>query len=442
MLRQRLAAALLLLAPAFSASAQTIIEIYRLAHDSDPKYRAAQAEYRASEHILDQAKAGFWPTVKLDAEHIQSRQTVISSNNPIFGAGTTNFPTDTATLSLTQPIFRKDLSERLEQARHIVRQSEFTMMAAEQDLLQRTAAAYLAVLAARDGLDLARAEKDAVRRQLDLADTRLKRGLGTITNFHDASARNAVNEAREIEADNKLADAKQALKEIVGNDIPVFQKVRQEVALVMPQPPDPQRWVEQALEQNLGLKARSEAVEVASQEVEKQRAGFYPSLSFVASQNNNKAGSTLFGGGSNVETSNVSLRLSVPVFEGGLTRALTDEAVQRHMKAKEDRELERRAVERQTRAAFQAVVSGVSLVRALRQSVESQQNAMEGKELGLQRGVYTVLMVLDAQRDLFLARRDFAQARYDYLMNTLRLKQAAGTLSEEDLGLLAAALQQ
>jgi outer membrane protein len=232
------------------------------------------------------------------------------------------------------------------------------------------------------------------------------------------------------------------LKEIVGNDIPVYQKMRREIALVLPQPADQQRWVEQALEQNLGLKARSEAVDVAFQEVEKQRAGFWPSLSFVASQNNNKAGSTLFGGGSNVETSNVSLRLSVPVFEGGLTRALTDEAAQRHVKAKEDRELERRSVERQTRAAFQAVVSGVSLVRALRQSVESQQNAMEGKELGLQRGVYTVLMVLDAQRDLFLARRDYAQARYDYLMNTLRLKQAAGTLSEDDLGLLAAALQQ
>jgi outer membrane protein len=437
----RWAAALLLFVSAFPAAAQAIAEIYRLARESDPKFRSAQAEYRASEQVLEQAKAGFWPTVRLDSEKVQSRQRVLSSNNPIFGSGTTNFPTDSHTLTVTQPIFRKDLIERLDQARHIVRQSEFTMMAAEQDLLQRTAAAYLAVLAAQDSVDLARAEKDAVRRQLELAENRLKRGLGTITNFHDAAARHAVDEAREIEAENKLADAKQALKEVIGRDVEIFQKVRQEIPLVVPQPPDQRQWVQKAVEQNLALKARSEAVQVAYQEMERQRAGFYPSLNIVANHNNRKAGSTLFGGGSHVETNEVALRLSVPIFEGGLTTALTAEALQRHEKTKEDRELERRSVERQTRAAFQAVISGVNLVRALRQSVDSQQAAMEGKELGVQRGLFTPLMVLDAQRDLFIARRDHAQARYDYLLNSLRLKQAAGTLSEDDLAIIAGALQ-
>jgi outer membrane protein len=315
------------------------------------------------------------------------------------------------------------------------------MLAAEQDLLQRTAAAYLAVLAARDSLDLARAEKETLRRQVDLADTRLKRGLGTITNYYDASARFAVDEAREIEAENKLADAMQALKEITGREIPGFLRVRDNIALATPQPADPDQWVQRALEQNLALKARSEAVVVAQQEMERQRAGHYPSLSLVGSSYQRKAGSTLFGGGSNVDTQEYSLRLSIPIFEGGMTSALTQEAVERHQKTKEDRELERRAVERQTRAAFKAVVSGTSLVRALRQSVESQQSAMEGKELGVQRGLFTLLVVLDAQRDLFIARRDYAQARYDYLLNGIRLKQGAGTLSEEDLVLVNAALQ-
>jgi outer membrane protein len=438
----RIAAAMLLLGMALPAVSETLVDVYRLARASDPKFRAAQAEFRASEYVLDQAMAGFWPTVRFEADRVQTRQTVLSSNNPIFGAGTTRYPTDSDTLSISQPVFRKDLLERLEQARAIVRQSHFTMLAAEQDLLQRTAAAYLAVLAARDSVDLARAEKDAVRRQLELAETRLKRGLGTITNFHDAAARHAVDEAREIEAENKLADARQALKEITGREIQAFERLRPELVLSTPQPADPGQWLQTALAQNLTLKARGEAVEVATQEIARQRAAYYPTLNLVASHNRRSAGSTLFGGGSNVETQDLTMQLRVPIFEGGLTGALTGEAVQRHQKALEDRELERRAVERQTRAAFQAVVSGAGLVRALQKSVESQQSGMEGKELGLQRGLFTVIVVLDAQRDLFIARRDYAQARYDYLLNTLRLRQAAGTLSENDLFSVNAALQQ
>jgi outer membrane protein len=438
----RVSAAGVLLAFSLPAAAQTLVDVYRLAHASDPKFRAAQAEFRASGQVLEQAKASYWPVAKGDFERMTTRQRVIQSNNPIFGAGVTDFPTRTDTLSITQPIFRKDLIERIGQARAIVRQSHYAMLAAEQDLMQRTAAAYLAVLAARDSLDLAKAEKDAVRKQLDLADMRLKRGLGTITNFHDAAARFAVDEAREIEAENKLADARQALKEITGRDIDAFFKVRDSIPLVTPQPADPEQWVQKAYEQNLALKARSEGVEVAQQEIERQRSGHWPSLSLVGSQNRRDAGSTLFGGGSTVDTQEITLRLTVPLFEGGMTTALTQEAVERHQKAKEDRELERRAVERQTRAAFKSVVSGTNLVRALSQSVQSQQSAMEGKELGVQRGLFTLIVVLDAQRDLFIARRDFAQARYDYLLNSLRLKQAAGMLTEEDLTSMNAALQQ
>jgi outer membrane protein len=431
----------LLLVWVLPASAQNVMDVYRMARESDPKFRASQAEFRASGQVLEQAKAAYGPVVRADIDRMQTRQRILQSNNPIFGSGVTDFPTDSDTISITQPIFRKDLIERIGQARAIVRQSHFTMLAAEQDLLQRTTAAYLSVLAARDSLDLARAEKEAVRRQVELADTRLKRGLGTITNYYDAAARFAVDEAREIEAENKLADSMEALKEITGRELPGYLRVRDTIALVMPEPADADQWVQRALEQNLALKARSEAVVVAEQEMERQRAGHFPTLSLVGSTNRRKAGSTLFGGGSDVNTEEFSLRLSIPIFEGGMTSALTQEAVERHQKAKEDRELERRAVERQTRAAFKSVVSGVNLVRALRQSVESQQSAMEGKELGVQRGLFTLIVVLDAQRDLFIARRDYAQARYDYLLNGLRLKQAAGTASEDDLLLVNAALQ-
>jgi outer membrane protein len=266
-------------------------------------------------------------------------------------------------------------------------------------------------------------------------------GLGTITNQHDASARHAVTQAREIEAQNKLRDARQGLREITGKLIENLQSLRADFPLETPEPAVIERWIDTALEQNLGLRAKRESVEVARQEVERQRAGHFPTVNLLLNHNRNDAGSTLFGGGSNVETTALTMRLSVPIFEGGMTSAVTQEAAFRFQKSQEELEQERRAVERATRAAFEGTLSGVSLVRALRQSVVSQESALEAKEQGYKSGLFTLLPVLDAQRDLSLAKRDYAQTRYDYLLNRLKLKQAAGTLSESDLEALSAALQ-
>ena len=431
-------AALLLPMP---ARGETLQEAYALAHQNDPKYRAAQAESQANGMAIDQALAGFLPTVKLDIEEMETRQRILSSQNAIFGAGVTNFPTYSHTLSLNQPIFRKDVIERFAQAKAVVRQAEFTLLAAEQDLQLRTAAAYLVVLAATDSLALASAEREAVGKVLDLARAKLRMGLGTITNQYDAAARYAVTQAREIEAQNKLRDARQGLREITGRLIENVQTLREEIRLETPEPAVIERWLETAFEQNLMLKAKREAVDVARQEVERQRAGHFPSLNLVASHNRKQAGSTLFGGGSDVETTDVTLRLSVPIFEGGLTSAVTQEAAFRYQKSQEDHEQERRAVERATRAFYDGTVSGVSLVGALKQSVIAQQSALEAKVEGQKSGLFALLPVLDAQRDLYLAKRDFAQSRYDYLLYRLRLKQAAGTLSETDLVSIGAALQ-
>ena len=423
------------------AQGESLLEAYKLARQNDPKYRSAQFESRASGTAIDQARAGFLPTAKIDFEHTDTRQRVLSSNNPIFGAGFSFFQTVNQTLSVTQPIFHKDVIERFAQAKAVVRQAEFSLLAAEQELQLRTAAAYLSVLAAVDSLALARAERDAIGKALDLAREKLKMGLGTITNQHDAAARHAVTQAREIEAQNKLRDARQGLREITGKLIENVQTLRAEFPLQTPEPAVVERWTEAALDQNLGLKVKRETVDVARQEVDRQRAAHFPSLNLLLNHNRRDAGSTLFGGGSNVATTDLTMRLSVPIFEGGLTSAVTQEAAFRFQKSQEDLELERRSVERATRAAYEGTVSGVSLVRALRQSVVSQESALEAKEQGYKSGLFTLLPVLDAQRDLSLAKRDYAQSRYDYLLNRLKLKQAAGSLSEADLGDLSAALQ-
>jgi len=422
--------ALLLPLPALS---ETLQEVYDLARQSDPRFRSAQAESRAIGMALDQAKAAFLPTIKLDMERTKTRQRIIESQNPIFGAGSTTFPTQSDTLSINQPVFRKDLVVRLEQARAVVQQAEFSLLAAEQDLQIRSTASYLSVLAASDSLALAQAERAAVGKVLDTARERLKAGLGTVTSLYDAEARYAVTQAREVEATNKLRDARQGLKEITGKVIDKVQSLKEDFVLESPDPASADQWVESAMTQNLGLRAKTAAVEVARQEIERQRAGHYPSVNLLLSRNRKDTGSTLFGGGSNVETTDFSVRLTVPIFEGGLTSAVTQEAVFRHQKAQEDVEQERRGVERLARAAYDGTLGAVNLVKALKQSVASQQAALAAKEEGLKAGLFALLPVLDAQRDLYLAKRDYEQARYDYLIYRMRLKQAVGTLAEGDI---------
>ena len=434
--RQAVASAGLLAAlvlASLPSRAETLQEVYDLARQSDPRFRSAQAESRAIGMAFDQARAALLPTVKLDFERTRTRQRIIESQNPIFGAGSTTFPTQSETLSINQPIFRKDLLARLEQARAVVQQAEFSLMAAEQDLQIRTTASYLSVLAASDSLALAQAERAAVGKVLDLARERLKMGLGTITNQYDAAARYAVTQAREVEAANKLRDARQGLREITGKVIDKVQTLREDFPMETPDPASVEQWVESALSQNLGLRARTAAVEVARQEIERQRAGHYPSVNLLLSRNRKDTGSTLFGGGSNVETTDISLRLTMPIFEGGLTSAVTQEAVYRHQKAQEDLEQERRGIERLARAAYDGTLGAVNLVQALKQSVASQQSALEAKEEGLKAGLFALLPVLDAQRDLYLAKRDYEQSRYDYLIYRMRLKQAVGSLSESDI---------
>ncbi len=440
-LRVLAAGILALLAVAPVARAESLLEVYALALKSDPKFKAAQAESGASGTAIDQARAGFLPTARFDREHTDSRQHIISSENPVFSAGTSNFPTDNKTFYVTQPIFRKEVIERFAQAKAVVRQSEFLLLAAEQDLILRTTSAYLLVLAAGDGLALAVAEREAVGKALELARERLKGGLGTITNQYDAAARFAVAQAREIEARNKLRDARQGLREITGRMIDSMQTLKPEFPLESPDPPVVERWVDAAFEQNLLLRARREGVEVAKQEVERQRAGHWPSVNMLLTRNKRDTGSTLFGGGSNIETTDLMVRLTVPIFDGGLTTAVTQEAAFRYQKSQEELEQERRSVDRATRAAYDATLSGVGLVRALGESVAAQEGALKAKEQGYRSGLYTLLPVLDATRDLYFVKRDYAQARYEYLVNRLKLKQAAGTLAESDLVSVGAALQ-
>lgn len=420
-----------------SALAANLVEVYARAKQSDPRYLATQHELGAVEAELDQARAGLLPTVGADYTRTKTKQNILSADNAVFATGTSSYPVTEMALSISQPIFRLSAWRHFDQAKASVRQAAATYAASEQDLMVRTATAYLAVLAARDAVGFAEAERQAVKEQFELVQGKYKSGQSTVVNLRDAEARLALKESDIVGAQNDLADKIQALAEITGKSSDDLAPLAGDLKPVVPAPANEDQWVQTALSQNLLLQARAQAVEVAQQEVLKQKAGYYPTADVAFTTDRKKTGGSLFGGGSNVRENDLMFKLHVPLYEGGATQAVSTAAARRHESALDDQERDRRQVERQARAAYQGVVGGGVRMNALSQSVTSLEQARQLKSEGYKAGLQTILAVLDAERDLYAAKRDLAKARYDYLLNTLKLKQAAGSLAETDLASVA-----
>jgi outer membrane protein len=428
---------------AFCASASTsvvaadLVEVYARAKQSDPRYLATQHELGAVEAELDQARAGLLPTIGADYTRTKTKQNILSADNAVFATGTSSYPVTEMALSISQPIFRLSAWRHFDQAKASVRQAAATYAASEQDLMVRTATAYLAVLAARDAVGFAQAEQQAVKEQFELVQGKYKSGQSTVVNLRDAEARLALKESDIVGAQNDLADKIQALAEITGKSSDDLAPLAADLKPVVPAPASEDQWVQTALSQNLLLQARAQAVEVAEREVAKQKAGYFPTADLAFTTDRKKTGGSLFGGGSNVRENDLMFKVHVPLYEGGATQAVSTAAARRYESALDDQERDRRQVERQARAAYQGVVGGGVRLNALGQSVTSLEQARQLKSEGYKAGLQTILAVLDAERDLYAAKRDLAKARYDYLLNTLKLKQAAGSLAETDLASVA-----
>ncbi len=423
-----------------SVRAEDLLDVYRLTLINDARFRAARSEYLAAREVLPQARGAYLPNISITYDRIETDQEIIRSDNEVFGQGKSSFPTDNYALNVTQPIFRYDSFMQIKQARASVKEALAKYTAAEQELMLRVVSAYLGVLAANDSLVFSRAESKAVKRQLDSAQKRLEVGLGTLTDLHETKARFASVRARVLEAENGLDDAFEALRENTGYATLALAPLKDAITLRAPQPMRIDRWMRQAAAGNLSLQAQRQAVEVARHEIKRQRGGHYPSLDLVGSTGRRDSGGSLFGGGSEVDTTDVILRLNVPLYAGGQVASRVTEARHRFQQSVEELEVQERLVRRQTRSAYLGVISGISKSGALSEAVVSQKLALRAKRKGFMTGANSNLAVLDAERDLHLARRDYARARYDYLISTIRLKQAAGILRPADLGAINAML--
>ncbi|MBT8132116.1 MAG: TolC family outer membrane protein, partial [Gammaproteobacteria bacterium] len=341
----------------------------------------------------------------------------------------------TFSLQLTQTLFRWDQFVGLRQADKIVTQADIDYQAAEQDLVLRVAERYFNVLAANDQLESARGNKEAIARQLEQSETRFEVGLIAITDVQESRAAYDQAVASEIQARRVLTNANEVLRELTGDYARELESPDNSLPLMLPEPADEEAWVKKSREQNLSLISSRLGVEIASDTIKVQRSAHLPTLDLVVNKSDFDSDGDRLGAPvrSDISSDSIELQLNFPIYGGGRVSSRVRESVYQQRAARERLERVTREAERQTRDAYFGVASDISTISALEKALESAETALKATEAGFDVGTRTTVDVLDARRDLLSARTNLERSRYDYIINLLRLKQAAGTLAEADV---------
>jgi outer membrane protein len=401
----------------------TLLDLYRSARAFDAAYLAARSQAESEPYRAEQAEALLRPSASMSgsAGRVET--------NPLIGP---SYGSNALAIGVTgrQPLFNKTSSATVAQARKALEASRSVLDLAEQDLIVRVSQAYFDVLAAQDTLATTRASKAAISEQLASAKRNFEVGTATITDTREAQARFDLGTFQELAAENDLLNKRIALDLLVGRANVAPAQLATPVALPPP-PSNVQEWVSRAEAQHPVVQRARVALDIARLETEKARAGHLPTLDAVAGVNAGR-GTTGTVTGSNTSAS-LGVQISVPLFSGYSVQNRIAETLVLEDKARSELDAALRSVTQNTRTAFNALQSGVAQVRALEAAESSSQLALEATQLGYRVGVRVNLDVLNAQTQLFTTRRDLARARYDVLVNTLRLRQAAGELRPEDV---------
>ncbi len=411
------------------ARAVDLLDVYELAQGRDPQYRQVAAAQRAVLEQRPQALSQLLPAVAFSANTFSNDQDITAAM--LGRSGEVSFNSHSYSLNVSQPLFRGERIVQYLQSGSRIKQADAELLAAEQDLIIRTTETYFDVLAAYDNLSFAQAEKKSLSRQLEQARQRFDVGLTAITDVQEAQAGYDRAFAEEIEAKNNIDNAQEALREITGEYMTDLSMLGEMMPLLSPQPADIDVWTHTALAQNLSILASQHAVDTARKEIKRQLAGHLPTVDVIARHSFNKTGGR-FGAFESTDTA-FGLELNVPIFQGGRVSSRVRESHERLNEQLERLEQAQRSAQRLTRQAYLGVLSGISRVKALKQALISSETALQATEAGFEVGTRTAVDVVGAERVTSQARRDYARARYDYLLNTLRLKQSSGALSKADL---------
>lgn len=444
---KRLALPLLLIALAPAAwgqdadeKPQDLLDIYHDAQQRDAAWAAAQAGHRAAQETLPQARSAFLPSIGASANTTYNDLDVQYKGPTSLPSGTRKYNSHGYAVTLTQPVFNGQSVSAYAEAKAQVRQANAQLESARQDLILRVAQAYFNVLLAQDNVQLAVAQKAAIAQQLEQAKRGFEVGTLTITDTHEAQARYDLAVSTELAARNELDVQRQTLARITGGPPSELLPLKSDLALTPPTPDDVNQWVDAAKKQNLQVETQRQALIIASEEVRRNRAAHLPRLDIVGSYGDNRAASSTFGVGTDTRSGVIGLQLQMSLFQGGLVQSRVRQAADLREQAQQNLLDAERQATLLANQSFLGVTSGLAQVQALEQALVSSQTSLNSSKLGLEVGVRTNIDVLNAQQQLYNAERDLFSARYNYLLNELRLKAAVATLSESDLAQINALL--
>jgi outer membrane protein len=410
--------------------AADLIQIYREARENDAAYAAARGTLDAGRERTPQARAGLLPTLSL------SGNTVWNENDLYFRDSSTsrnlNFNSNGYSLALSQPLFRWQNWVAFDQSKYQVAQAEAAFVQAGQDLILRVAQAYFDVLYAIENLNAVRTTKASIEQQLESAKRNFEVGTATIVDSQEAQSRFDLAVAQEIAAESELEVRQRALQAIIGREPGALAPLRRNAEIPQPQPADMKQWASAAEAGNINVQIQTAALEIATREVERQRAGHYPTVDLVANVGKSTAFATV-GGQLETEFQNVGVQLNLPIFQGGLVRSRQNEASANRAATESTLEQTRRNAALLARQNYLGSVNGLAQVRALKAALISSQSSLESNRLGFDVGVRINIDVLNAETQVLVTRRDLARAVVDTLLSQLRLKAAVGNLSEDDV---------
>ena len=412
---------------------QSLLDIYHQALAHDPTLASALSANKAAQEIIEQGKALYRPTVNFNA-NANTTQSHIRYLSGTPSPGSTNFENFNAAIEARQPIYRKQNLVAMDQAATQVSLADKQYHLSQQNLILRSTQAYFDVLIAQDKIALINAQKVAILSQLDQAKATFEVGTATITDVNEAQARYDLIIAQEIAAVNEFEIAKRSIEAITGELPTKLATVKPDIQVAQLSQ-NMQDWQQVGLQNNLNIQIQQDALKLAEQEVEHANAGHLPTLDAVASLSDNYSNGSpsVFSTGNDLKSATIGLQLQIPLYAGGAISSKARQAVLNKQKAQDDVDIARRNTDLETQRAYLNLGTTIAQVKALEQALTSSKSQLDSTKLGYEVGVRTSVDVLNAQQQLFSAKRDLLQARYSYLVNIIRLKAASGLVSELDL---------
>jgi len=412
---------------------QSLADIYNQALSHDPTLASALSANQAAQEIIEQGKALYRPVVNFIAGANVSRTDLKLSGTDIpFKGGVQSFEGYNYGVEARQPLYRKQNLVQMEQTKTQVSLADKQLNLSQQTLILRTTQAYFEMLLGQDKIVLLNAQQAAILSQLEQAKAYFDAGTAAITDVNEAQARYDLIAAQALGVSNDYEIAKRSLQAITGEIPQTLATVKADIKPNVLKE-SMEKWLEVAAQNNLNIQIQQDSVKFSAQEIERANAGHLPTLDAVASYNDSYANGSSYGFGSDLNTATIGVQLQIPLYQGGATSSRVRQAALNKQKAQDDVDIARRQTELDTQRAYLNLSTSIAQVKAYEQALTSSQSQLDSTNTGYEVGARTSVDVLNAQQQLFAAKRDLLQARYSYLVNIIRLKAASGVVTEADL---------